>query len=492
MHSSVPGPTQAQDPSLAPVFDFVQPLRAERVQGGETATERLHRILPWTTVATNRFSQGVYRVPASEAKRMREIALDPRGWVTALKFDIDGEDASTRWIDAGLPEPNFIVTNPKNGHAHLVYLLKAWVKVDPAKKATRWLAAIERAMTAALQSDVRYAGRLCHNPLNSEAWNVKVARNEPFELAELHAHVDMHTPSRHWTTPADSGIGRNVDVFDRTRKWAYGAAADGFTGSFADWERDVADRVARYNSFPDHPKGDLPASEVRSITKSVATWVWERYANRKPDPEAVARRQEYERQRQARRESARHRSMQSREQYVARAAERRSRAVKWRAEGIPVREIAERLSCSAREVYRLLAATAGTIAQSMASVRKNASTRINNVANAVSAGVKKTVEQVMPRDANLTAGRVVHGSPGPSGSWGSRGERGWLGASATGIAYVMQRCRERAAGASSDLPDIRAQEPRLPDSGLLAYAARAFGFDARSDVKAQRLPGVGS
>ncbi len=61
---------------------------------------------------------------------MAEIAPDPPGWLTALRFDIDTEGGGAAWIEAELPAPNLVVINPRNGHAHLVYLLGAWVQTD--------------------------------------------------------------------------------------------------------------------------------------------------------------------------------------------------------------------------------------------------------------------------------------------------------------------------------------------------------------------------
>lgn len=456
---------EAQSPPQGLTLGLTRPKRVTRLSHSETATDRLHRVLPWTTKATDSFSTGAYRVPAAEAKRMREISIDPNGWVTALKFDVDGPDAATRWLDAGLPEPNFIVTNPKNGHAHIVYLLAAWVQIDPAKKATQWLAAIERAYTAALQSDARYVGAFVHNPLSPE-WNVKVARDEPFTLAELATHVDMHV-SRRVYNAADSGVGRNVEVFDRTRLWAYGVAARGIASSFTDWSREVADRAAQYNSFDGHPMGSLPLSEIRSIAKSVATWVWEHYAQREPDAEAVARRQEYERQRQGRREAARHRSTMSRGQYVARASERRSWAARWRAEGVPVREIADRLSCSVREAYRLLSALTESVTDTLTETVSVAFPKaVRTVATSISKGVRNALD------------RVVQGPPAVSGSCTLHGD-GRRSAGLTGIALALQRCRELAAetdrSSPSTSPLARSRVPALVD-----YAAQVIGFASQS------------
>ncbi len=114
---------------------------------------------------------------------MAEIAPDPPGWLTALRFDIDTEGGGAAWIEAELPAPNFVVINPSNGHAHLVYLLGAWVQTDFGDsrrlKVVRYAAAIERAYTAALGADTAYAGRFGVPSRNGNYCTLSVAaRND--------------------------------------------------------------------------------------------------------------------------------------------------------------------------------------------------------------------------------------------------------------------------------------------------------------------------
>jgi hypothetical protein len=90
-----------------------------------------------------------------------EIAPDPPGWLTALRFDVDSEGAGAAWIEAELPAPNLIVVNPENGHAHLIYMLGAWVRTDfgdaTRLRVVRYAAAVERAYAAALGADRAYS-----------------------------------------------------------------------------------------------------------------------------------------------------------------------------------------------------------------------------------------------------------------------------------------------------------------------------------------------
>ncbi len=293
---------------------------------------------------------------------MAEIAPDPPGWLTALRFDIDTQGGGAAWIEAELPAPNLVVVNPRNGHAHLVYLLGAWVQTDFSDarrfKVVRYAAAIERAYTAALGADPAYTGRFQHNPL-SDAYVTKIGRDAPYSLDELARYVDLNEPALKKSPPI--GIGRNVETFDRLRRWAYVAVADWRIGTYDAWSGAVADRGGQIAADvgAESPRGPLKANEVGHIVKSVARWVWERYGADIPpllrEARIVAQR-EREKGRQRVREAARERSRVTRDEYTAPARQRRSAATEMRRAGLSLRAIATTLRCSLAEIQRVLAA----------------------------------------------------------------------------------------------------------------------------------------
>jgi hypothetical protein len=260
--------------------------------------------------------------------------------------------------------------NPENGHAHLIYLLGAWVRTDfgdPSRlRVVRYAAAIERAYAAALGADRAYTGRFHHNPF-SDAYVTKIGRQAPYSLAELAQYVDLNSPLAKAVAP--QGIGRNVEIFDRLRRWAYTAVADWKIGTREAWDRVVSERAAQIASDvgADSPRGPLPENEVGHIVKSVARWVWERYAAGTPPllrEEYTARRRARERTRQAAREAERARSKQTRAEYLARAQQRRIEAAQLRTRGLSLRAIGRALACSVAEVHRLLLSVQGSPAQS--------------------------------------------------------------------------------------------------------------------------------
>jgi len=310
---------------------------------------------------------------------MAEIAPDPPGWLTALRFDIDTEGGGAAWIEAELPAPNLVIINPRNGHAHLIYLLGGWVQTDFSDsrrlKVVRYAAAIERAYTAALGADPAYTGRFQHNPL-SDAYVTKIGRDAPYSLDELARYVDLNEPARKRNPPI--GIGRNVETFNRLRRWAYVAVTDWRIGTYEAWCGAVADRGGQIAADvgAESPRGPLKQSEVGHIVKSVARWVWERYGADVPPllrEARIAAQRDREKARQAAREAARARSRMTREEYVGPARRRRAEAQEMRARGVPVREIARVLTISVREVYRLLQDAAARVARL---VRSSASTAV--------------------------------------------------------------------------------------------------------------------
>src|SRR5664279_3665093 len=172
----------------------------------------------------------------NDALRRREIAPDPPGWRTALRFDVDCPcdrrqhakagycpRAAAYWREAGVAEPSFVVVNPANGHAHYLYLLRGWIRIDgeaPADlAAVRFMIAIERAFTRALRADVGYAGLVHHNPF-AACYEAHSGRDEPYSLRELAACVELPRMVPRGSVDVRTD-GRNVETFDRLRLWAY-------------------------------------------------------------------------------------------------------------------------------------------------------------------------------------------------------------------------------------------------------------------------------
>jgi hypothetical protein len=181
-----------------------------RAYASATPVAHFARSLPFRVRCSNDLDRGLAWAPRKIASRHHELAPDPPGWKTALRFDVDCPcdrqpharsgycpRAATHWRDAALAEPSFVVANPTNGHAHYVYLLRGWIRIDGTVRqlaVVRFFAAIQRAYTRA---DPGYAGLVQHNPFVAR-YEMFNGRDESYSLGELAAFVDLPrlTPRR--------------------------------------------------------------------------------------------------------------------------------------------------------------------------------------------------------------------------------------------------------------------------------------------------------
>ena len=65
-----------------------------------------------------------------------------------LGFDVDRAGAAIDWSDRNAPAPTLTITNPENGHAHLLYALETSIRTAPdgRMKPLKHAAAVENAL----------------------------------------------------------------------------------------------------------------------------------------------------------------------------------------------------------------------------------------------------------------------------------------------------------------------------------------------------------
>jgi hypothetical protein len=216
----------------------------------------------------------------SAALRRRHIQLNGPSNFTWMPHDIDRPGAFYTHDDANVPQPNVIMVNPANGHAHSAYLLANPVARHSASRVgpLRLYGAVERGIARRLGADRRYTGLIAKNPLHAD-WKVEWRREQPYTLPELADWLfdgDM-APDR--STQRTLGAGRNVTVFDELRVFAYrevlrfkrdDASAAGLAAFRARLE---AVALGINMQFPQA----LNLTEVRTIAKSVSRWTWSRF-----------------------------------------------------------------------------------------------------------------------------------------------------------------------------------------------------------------------
>lgn len=226
-------------------------------------------------------TEGSWRMPRSEALLRRFIQANPREYVSQVVIDIDHIDAEVRAFalhEAGLV-PNLFAYSTRPGHGQAVFLLEAPVPLSEAsnRKPINLLSRCQQGLTAALSGDQHYSGPLARNPVHPLA-NTRWCHPTPYGLRELARGLGALLPRRPASTRVDdaleSSLGRNCWMFDTTRRWAYRAWTR--YPHRSDWDAAVhAYTWGRNPELVRHPLGPLPDSELRSISRSIAAFVWD-------------------------------------------------------------------------------------------------------------------------------------------------------------------------------------------------------------------------
>lgn len=214
--------------------------------------------------------------PARSAVRRPYIQPNAPAVRLNLVFDIDRPSAGLAWEDGDLPPPTFTVARrDRSDSAHLWYGLRVPVRMaDPedASRAMRYAAAIELGMTRQLGADLAYTATLAKTPHHPE-WRT-FRSPHLYDLDDLAEYVRElpRLPTRR--EAIRTGIGRNVELFDCTRFWAYRHARDHKHGPFEPWQAAVFERAMLLNA--DLFAEPLAVAEVHHVAKSIARWVWTR------------------------------------------------------------------------------------------------------------------------------------------------------------------------------------------------------------------------
>lgn len=215
------------------------------------------------------------RTAAHAVKRRYIQPNEPlrRHW---LVFDVDYEGACEAWRDV-CAEPQLTVINPNNAHAHLLYCLDVpiYLMGNASLKPAQYASAVYAAYLKRLGADPGYSEKICKNPLHSD-WKVLKGPAYGYDLDELASWVSPRElrNAKKSKEAMEQGWGRNVSLFNTVRTWAYRS----FNGtpwlSFDAWHRAVEAQTQQLNGdFPD----PLPFSEVKTISKSVAMWIWKNF-----------------------------------------------------------------------------------------------------------------------------------------------------------------------------------------------------------------------
>lgn len=290
-------------------------------------------LFPKKPYCTDDLSSGLVIRPRPIALAKKYIQINDL-MIKALILDLDYPDAGSSWIDAGIARPSWICMNKKNGHAHLTWLLKSPIPKTPSARQSpiRYFSAIEYNIGRILNADPGYAGLVTKNPLNSY-WRTIFHGNLAYSLDDLASGLDLEEKPR-----VVAGTGRNVTAFDTVRFWAYSAVRDYWKPEgFKDWSKAVEQQVRAVNCTFQTP---LPESEIRSLTRSIAKWVWNHCTPGGFNEEQSRR--------------GRKGGEKSGEIRAKTSDSRRDEARKLRESGLSIKVIAEKLGIARETVSRLL------------------------------------------------------------------------------------------------------------------------------------------
>lgn len=231
---------------------------------------------PMWPLASDDLRQGIYRMSRPDALEKLHIEANPQAISNLLVVDIDHEDAALRalwnrpsWL------PNAVVENPRNGHAHAIWALKApFARTEYARRAPLALAAaVTEGLRRSVEGDQGYSGLITKNPVH-EAWEAEWVTDHLYELHELREHLDTagFMPPTSWTRTRRKkpiGLGRNCDIFESARTWAYREVRNHW-GDAAGLHQAITTHVHSLNADYAEP---LTHAEAKAIAESIWRWI---------------------------------------------------------------------------------------------------------------------------------------------------------------------------------------------------------------------------
>lgn len=218
-----------------------------------------------------------YMVIRSKAIAVKKPYIQVNSPVTTIYFVFDGDknDAALSWFDENLPAPYWTTQNPENGHAHICYKLEIPLHTSEFSsiKAIKYAQAVYYAYALKLGADLSYSQLITKNPLHPQHRTTYWTK-QAYSLDYLADFVEL--PKKLPKKLEVVGLGRNVTMFEKGRRWAYTAIRDYMHhNSIYEWERAVRAQIEAINSGFEQP---LPHSEVKATAKSIAKWVWQRFS----------------------------------------------------------------------------------------------------------------------------------------------------------------------------------------------------------------------
>lgn len=232
--------------------------------------------LPVKPFCSNDLSTGLRIRKKEKALEMLYLQANQPAMQTCLLFDLDEDNCFYKFEEVSLPVPHFITKSPKSGRCHYGYILKSGIcKTQQARlKPLKYAAAVENSIAHKLGSDPNYVGLVTKNPLNSH-WSPWWSNADLYDLDYLADFVDLSQPKS--VKAENYGLGRNVNLFDDLRHWAYKRIL-GFksSSSFEKWMKEVERQAINLNAVCNQ-QNPLPFSEIKATARSIGKWTWKNF-----------------------------------------------------------------------------------------------------------------------------------------------------------------------------------------------------------------------
>lgn len=222
------------------------------------------------------------RVSRADALGMPYIEANPLALQSLVITDRDRADADEVAGLAGLPRPSYVALNPHTTTGHIAYVLRSPVcMTDTARRRPiNLLARVEAGLRIVLGGDVAYTGRITKNPCSASHTTLPLWDEglPTYGLAELAVALASLRALPRWDDkPAlrTTAVGRNVTLFDITRRWAY--RARGAYSDLAEWEETTHayTHMKNLSVIADtFTTGPLSNGEIKHLARSVARWTW--------------------------------------------------------------------------------------------------------------------------------------------------------------------------------------------------------------------------
>ena len=229
--------------------------------------------LPPKPYYTNDYHFGKKIAPIAIAIKATYIQPNSSTHQYYLIFDVDRATAAVDWSDRGLPAPHLVIRNPRNGHCHIIYILDVSVKIDFKGNLApiKYLADVEHGLGLRLGADLAFNGYMSKNPFHSD-WITTAYATEPYTLDYLCEFVNKELVKAHKIRmieaqkSASYSLGRNCELFDTLRFWAYENFQNYTDSGFFDA---LLEQAESFNTFV----LPLGTNEVRGIVKSIHRYV---------------------------------------------------------------------------------------------------------------------------------------------------------------------------------------------------------------------------